>query len=608
MAAARTELIEEIRSRTDLVGLVGEYLPLKKSGRRYIGLCPFHAEKTPSFSVNPEGQFFYCFGCKAGGDAFEFIMRVEGLDFPSAARLLAERAGLRWDAETPEEQAREKRRAAFLQLNLLASEVFRRALLAPQTGLKARRYAASRGISPRAVERFRLGFAPEGPRTLAGIFRRRGRRLEDAAALGLVIATADGYIDRFRNRLIFPLIDVRGRVVGFGGRALEATQQPKYLNSPESELFQKGRFLYALDAARDAIRRADMAVLVEGYLDAITAHEAGLANVVATLGTAPTAHHAELLKRYASRVVLAYDGDRAGQEATVRGLEIMRRAGLAVQVAVLPPGRDPDELIRQEGPDSFASLIAAAAPLTEYLLARALSGADLTRPEGRAEAVRACLPVLAEVASAAARDGYLRQVAKKTRVSEDLVAADLAVYLRNLRKERHIMDNSRQDSNTNRCGVSIPDSTANPAEKELLRAILKEYSLLARIREVLRAEDFADGPLRDIFELLLRLPGEYDQARLLREASEDIRPVLIELLAGEENGEGPPPHPVAKLVERVKEASIRRQLARIDEEIHILEQKGDYDRLGLMLLARSNLLSSRGAHGLGLDLESPSRT
>ncbi|MCL6615034.1 MAG: DNA primase, partial [Firmicutes bacterium] len=476
--AAKAEIIEEIRSRIDLVGLVGEYVSLRRSGRRYVGLCPFHQERTPSFTVNPEGQFFYCFGCKASGDAFEFVMRLEGLDFPSAVKLLAERAGVRWEPQTPEEASREKKRADLLRLNALAAEVYRRALSAPRTGARAREYLARRGIEQASAAKFGLGYAPPGPRTLVEVFRRYGARLEDAAALGLVLSSAEGYIDRFRDRLIFPLFDLRGRVIGFGGRTL-GEGQPKYLNSPESELFAKRRFLYGLNLAREAMRRSGQAVLVEGYLDAIAAHRAGVENAVATLGTALSEDHAELLRRFANEVILAYDGDEAGQEATVRGLELLHRLGLAVRVAVLPAGQDPDELVRAQGGEALRSLLAAALPLTEFLLQRALARADLTTAEGRAAAVRACLPALAEVASAAAREAYVRQVATRTRVHEDAIEKDLADYLRRTRKGRHIMDNARGDSNNNRCDGRRTESSPNPAEKELLRTVLKEYALLA---------------------------------------------------------------------------------------------------------------------------------
>lgn len=575
----KSEVIEEIRARTDLVKLVGDYVPLRKSGRRHVGLCPFHHEASPSFGVNPEGQFFYCFGCKASGDAFEFVMRLEGLDFVAAARLLAERAGVRWEAQTPEEAVRERRRAGLLRLNAMAAEVYRRALSAPCTGAGARAYLAGRGLDPAQINAFGLGYAPPGYRTLVEVFRRYGCRLEDAAEIGLVLPSAKGFIDRFRDRLIFPLVDLRGRVVGFGGRVIDEGQ-PKYLNSSESELFSKGRFLYGLNLSRDAIRRTGTGVLVEGYFDAITAHLAGVGNVAATLGTSLTEHHADLLRRFAQRVVIAFDGDAAGQSATVRGLEAVRRAGLAVQVAVLPSGQDPDTLIKGEGVASFASAIAAALPLTDFLLGRALSGADLLGPEGRAAAVEACLPVLAEVAAGAARDTYLRQVANRIRVHEDRMATHLAGYLRSRRKEHHIMDNGRKDSNTNRCDAQPQVASPNPAEKELLRAILKEYSLLARIKEELRPEDFAPGCLREIYEKILESSGPINVAELLDEISLEARPALLKLLAEMEDETAPPVRVEAlpKCVRRVKVGVIRRRLMELEAELESLQGEPSQER------------------------------
>ncbi|NLG83007.1 MAG: DNA primase [Firmicutes bacterium] len=576
--AGKTELIEEIRSRVDLVSLVGEYVSLRRSGRRYVGLCPFHQERTPSFTVNPEGQFFYCFGCKASGDAFEFIMRLEGLDFPAAVKLLAERVGLRWEPQTPGEAAREKRRSALLRLNAMAAEVYRRALWAPRTGAEAREYLARRGVERATAEKFGLGYAPPGPRTLVEVFRRYGLRLEDGVALGLVLPSAEGYLDRFRDRLIFPLVDPRGRVVGFGGRILNEGE-PKYLNSPESELFAKRRFLYGFPLAREAIRRSGRVVLVEGYLDAIAAHRAGVDNAVATLGTALSEDHAELLRRFATEVILAYDGDEAGQEATVRGLELLQRHGLQIRVAVLPAGQDPDDLVRWEGGEAFRSLLAAALPLTEFLLQRALAKADLSTPEGRAAAVRACLPALAEVASAAARETYLRQVARWTRVHEDTIAKDLADYVRETRKNRHMMDKERRDSNTNRCDVNLKESSAHPAEKELLRTILKEYSLVARIKEELKPEDFTPGPWRELYNFLggLSFEGPPAEAELLRRAPEELRPLLRELLVAGDGEDAPPlrPEAFAKCGRRIKAAALRRRLAELEATRIALETAGE---------------------------------
>lgn len=591
---AKSEIIEEIRARTDLVKLVGEYVPLRRSGRRYVGLCPFHHESSPSFGVNPEGQFYYCFGCKAGGDAFDFIMRLEGLDFPEAASLLAERTGIQWAPQTPEETAREKHRAQLFRLNAMAAEVYRRALAAPRLGHEARLYLQNRGLDPGTASRFKLGYAPPLFHALVDVLRRYGYRLEEAAEIGLVLSSANGYIDRFRDRLVFPLVDPRGRVVGFGARVLR-DGQPKYLNSSDSILFNKSRFLYGLNLAHEAMRRSGAAVLVEGYLDAITAHLAGVENVVANLGTALTEYHAEMIKRFVGQVILAYDGDNAGQAATVRGLDVLQRAGLTVRVAILPPGQDPDELIRREGVESFRGLLTVALPLTEFLLHRAVLGLDLSGPEDRAAAVQACLPILAEVASASAREGYIRQVAGRVHVHEDTIAADLADYLRHQRKERHVMDNTSKDSNTNRCGANAEDSKANPAEKEVLRTVLKEYSLMARIREELKAEDFAPGPLRDIYRLMLAHGGSLDLVELLKEIAGETRQTLLELSAAEDEELAPPVKLDAwpKCVQRIKAAALRRRLFEVEAQRLALQQGDDFEERLTVCLHEELLLKKQ---------------
>ena len=563
----RPDQIEEIKSRTSIVELVAEYIPIKQVGTRQAALCPFHHEKTPSFSINHAGQFFYCFGCKASGDIFDFIMRMEGLDFPGAATFLAERAGIELQALSPDEARRESIRKDLLRLNQLASEIYRRALIAEKLGQPARNYLQSRGLDARACERFSLGYAPAGGKALVEILRRQGIGLEDAASIGLVLPSENGYADRFRDRLIFPLIDLKGHILGFGGRIL-GNGQPKYLNSSESVLFNKGRFLYGLYIARDSIRQTGQAVLVEGYLDAISLQMAGINNVVAVMGTALTEHHTGLLKRYTTQVVIAFDGDTAGQSATVRGIDHLRQAGLDVRILLPPSGMDPDDIVNREGRSYFEGLISAAVPFTEFLLVRAIEHVNLDSPEGRALAVKNCLPVLAEVAAGSARDGYLHKIARQILVHEDRIETALKNYLQHMRKEPHKLDNDYKDSNNKCYDAQSKDAGLNPPEKEVLRAILKEYSLLTRIKDELGPEDFDPGPFREIYTLLIGYDEPFDPSQLPSKIPAEYRALLIELLAV--TGEVMPPithESLHKSIRRIKAKTISRQLLEVEAEL-----------------------------------------
>ncbi|BAS28310.1 DNA primase [Limnochorda pilosa] len=463
------EAVEEIRRRADIVEVIADHVELRRQGRNLIGLCPFHQERTPSFSVSSEGQFFHCFGCGAGGDVFRFLMMREGIDFPEAVRRLARRVGVPEEDLAPSADARRRaaERARLVALNDLALRYFRVQLAGP-AGNRARAYLERRGMASEVVERFGLGYAPGDGGLLRMLAEqpssRRNSLLEDAHVLGLVLEGQRGPYERFRDRLIFPIRDASGQVIGFGGRLLGEAQGPKYLNSPESPLFHKGRILYALDVAGPVLRSAGRgqapgpgpvghplteaapsteALVVEGYMDAIALHQAGFTQAVASLGTSLTEDQAALLRRYADRAVIAYDGDAAGDRATLRGLEILARHGVSVRVATLPEGEDPDSLVRRGGPAAFRRVAEGALPLVEFLLVRILAGEEPTTVEGKARAVTRVLPVLARVENRVAREGYVERVANDIGVSASAVAAELERYLAGAQRTADVVPGPR---------------------------------------------------------------------------------------------------------------------------------------------------------------------
>jgi DNA primase len=424
MAGRSREVTDEIRRRINILDVVSAHVTLKRAGRRYTGLCPFHSEKTPSFTVNPELGFFYCFGCHAGGDVFDFVMRMSGVGFPDALAELAGRAGVRLE-RSPEEERSGGERERLLRTVAEAAAFFRGQLAAPE-GRAARRYLAERGVTGAAVEAFKLGYAPAGWDGLLRALRSRGFDGPALELAGLAVARSggDGYYDALRHRLIFPIHDLQGRPVAFGGRALDDAT-PKYLNTRETALFVKGRALYALEAARGAIRESGEAVVIEGYMDALACHQFGVTNAVASLGTALTLDQALLLKRFASRAVLVYDADAAGMDAAERGLGIFEQAELPVRVAVLPGGADPDEFLRDKGTEAFRRILEEGRPVFEYRLAMASRRHDARTVEGKVGIVDEMSQLIIIAPNPVRQSEYVRLLAERLGVREDAVRGQI---------------------------------------------------------------------------------------------------------------------------------------------------------------------------------------
>lgn len=453
---------DEIKSRLDAVQLIGQYVPLKKSGRSYKGLCPFHSEKTPSFFVFPDSQNWRCFGaCGEGGDIFGFIMKREGMDFPEALRYLAEMAGVELEPQTPQRQEMEDQHERLRKLLAEASLFFNGQLLNASQAAYARSYVGERGLTADTIRAWELGYAPPGWETTLDHLTGLGFTADELDAAGMVVVKDEGgQYDRFRDRLVIPIRDLRGNVVGFGARALAADATPKYLNSPQGALFDKSRLLFGLSHARRAIREAETAVIVEGYMDVMQAHQAGYANVIAQMGTALTESQLKLLSRYATRLILALDPDTAGQMATDRGREVIERVskaaaeqaagegvwgfdtaeseyharmtaefdargmiryesrlGFDIRVAVLPAGQDPDDLIR-ETPDAWANLIGSALPVVEYVIQTETAGLNLDDPKVKSSLAERIAPLIEDVANPVERSHYRQRLARLLRVDE----------------------------------------------------------------------------------------------------------------------------------------------------------------------------------------------
>ena len=432
---------EEIKDRLDIVEVIGGSVKLRRSGKNYTGFCPFHPNvHTPAFVVFPESGTWRCFGaCNEGGDIFKFVMKKEGLDFKEALRLLAPRAGVELHEREVGEGADEETHARLRSLLEAASAYFRHQLTATPAGAPVLRYLQSRGLQPATLESFDVGYAPGGWTTTMEHLSGKGFSRQDLSEAGLISeGTSGAQHDRFRNRIMLPIRDGRGRFAGFGARIVDADDVPKFLNSPQTALFDKGKLLYGLDKARKAIRSAGQAVLVEGYMDVIALHQAGQENVVSPMGTALTEAQLRMLKRHTRRIVLALDADAAGYQATLRGLEVARQAmdreadpvfaarGLVryegrldadVRVVTLPEGVDPDELVAG-GSESWTNLVQAAQPVVEYVLGVVTEGKDLDDPKVKAEVAKAVLPLIEDVSDPVEREAYRQSLARRIKVDE----------------------------------------------------------------------------------------------------------------------------------------------------------------------------------------------
>jgi DNA primase len=440
--------VEEIKNRIDIVELISSYVPLKKAGRNYKGLCPFHAEKTPSFVVFPDSQTWHCFGaCGTGGDVFRFIMQREGMDFSEALRELAQRAGVPLAPPTPRSEAADKQREKLLDIHAAAAQYFHHLLRQSKEAAYAREYLAEREINAETVERFQLGYALNTWEGLKNHLIGRGYTEADLVEAGLLVEkeeTGTSY-DRFRNRLIIPIRDVQGRVIAFGARALNPNDVPKYLNSPQTTLFDKSSTLFGLDLAKRAIRNNDQVVIVEGYMDVLSAHQHGHANIVAGMGTALTEAQLKLLKRFTKNFVLALDADTAGDAATLRGINVayesLDRQAVPVPtaqglirfegqldanicIATLPPGRDPDDILRQT-PELWPEIIQEALPVIDFYLQVVSAQYDMSTAKGKSALVREVLPLLREIKDRVERNHYVSLLAQLVKVDERVLLTEL---------------------------------------------------------------------------------------------------------------------------------------------------------------------------------------
>jgi DNA primase len=518
--------IDDLRRQADIVRIVQDYVSLKKTGANWVARCPFHKETKPSFSVNPAKEIFYCFGCQKGGSVFSFIMEIERVTFPEAIKIVAEKSGVPLPKLVDDSRFEARRRESdeVIELNQWALSWWQQQLESSSAPAReAREYLASRGITEETCQTFQLGFAPDSWEALSAYLRQKGATQEHLERSGLVVKKEEGgSYDRFRGRLIFPVIDAQGRPVAFGARGLKPEDEPKYLNSPETPAYTKGRHLFGLNLTRDEIRRQGFAVLVEGYLDLIVPYQSGVRNIVASLGTALTPEQVKLIGRFARKVVVNYDGDRAGVQAAKRAIETLLAEDLEVKVLVLPDNADPDDFIRKYGVTEYQRRRGEAQPHIQFVIDQAVRDRDLHRPADKAAAVEEALPFVRAVRNRIQRREYFDIAMDALRVQPD--------------QRRELWQRIRSGASVDAAAVQqlvTRSSQRTVAEEKLLELLLTTEELRKIVLPRLETADYEDLATANVFRALVKLDKQGSEVSFDALSEETAGDSLVaELLPG----------------------------------------------------------------------------
>lgn len=575
-----SSVIEEIRNKAEIAKIISEYVQLKKRGKNYLGLCPFHAEKDPSFTVSPEKQLFHCFGCNEGGNVFAFIMKIENVSFAEAVAELGLKLGISVPRAGGSQSASRNDQDKIFQVTSLAVKYFQDSLEG-KSGEAAQSYLEKRGISSRTRNLFALGFALPGWDNLFKYLISRGVAPALIEKSGLILAreSQSGYYDRFRNRLIFPVFDHRNRSLAFGGRSL-GDEEPKYLNSPETPLYHKGETVYGLNLSKDEIKKSKTAVLVEGFFDLITPFQAGITNIVASLGTALTVLQCKLLSRYSETVILAFDADAAGAVAAERSIELLRKQGLKVKVAVLTGEKDPDALIQKQGAKAFVNCLESALPFLEFRIRRVLSRHDPKEIESRGKALLEIAAILSQE-----NDDFIQK--EYAKFAAPLLKTDPDTILAEVKRKQHYKPGSQVFS---RKVTQKPGSKVAEAEKNLIVLATQNREALDSLKKEMKAEDFKLPETRAIAELLFT--AEFEESRNLAHfilenlADEGARKLLSRLLLSEHLQQGDKGKEILNdCLNVIKSEHLKNRIEALKLEIKEAEKAGETKKVKELLSA-----------------------
>ena len=571
--ASNRDLVSEVKAAVDIVEIVGGYLDLKPAGSgRFKALCPFHNEKTPSFHVSRDRQTFHCFGCDKGGDIFTFLEDIEGIGFREALQSLAERGGIRFDGYAGPNKEADRERAELLKLYSYAAHLYRGTLEDEVAGRAGREYLGTRGLSDETAKRFGLGYVPEGWQRLTDAARTKGFGDLALERSGLAKRGQRGLYDHFRNRLIFPIRDVSGKVVAFGGRAL-GDDNAKYINSPESPVYKKGRVLYGLYETRDVLRREKEAIIVEGYFDLLRCVDSGIENVVATCGTALTAEQAGLLKRYVSSVLVVFDGDEAGKRAALRSVGILVAAGLTVRALAPPEGLDPDDYLRKYGAEAFHRLADEAPDFVRFYVR--MSDDRTGTIEGRTELARELFAVLSDIEDSVRQKEYVKLLASELGLDLHRCHEEFAKHLRR-RDGRSEME---QSTTERKVLVDIHD-------RDLVGVVLSDDALLQEVVATVRPLELRPSPLLEVIDALASHPVSQVPQRLETDAAKRL---FAAAASGDETWGDRADELARDHILRFRINALEQEYERLKEEMHRAQRSNDDDRETELALKRGEI-------------------
>jgi DNA primase len=572
---------EQVKASVDIVRLISEYVRLRKSGANYIGLCPFHSEKTPSFYVHSSRQFYHCFGCKAGGDVFRFVQSMERITFPETLKLLAEKFGIPLPTSDlrGELDPAAKDRLALLEINQKATQFFRNQLRTSAEGKQALEYLTSRGITDETIDQFDIGYSASSSDNL---FRRLSSEFPTAlllkSGLALVSEYDSRHYDRFRRRIIFPISNESGKIIAFGGRIL-GEGQPKYLNSPETPLYSKGRTLYALHQAREFLRQEGFVILVEGYMDCIALHQSGVRNAVASCGTSLTEQQARLLARFSDRIVVNFDPDSAGAAATLRSLNILLESDFSIRVLVLPAGDDPDSFVKAKGVEEYRRLLEKALSYFDYLLNRAQAQNNVKTVEGKVSAVNMMLPYLAKISNRIERLERISRVAEAFSLEESVIREELRRAPNDSREKPQILPGQLR-------------TTLKSSEKFLLKAVLEAGPTAAEVIEKLASSaDYIGLQSENIFREVLAIyqkDGKINLNVLQERLESDIdKDFVNQALFSEVDRED-----ALHCLEGIRRQKVEQEILLLQKQIQEAEVSQNYELLANLHSRKSELKRS----------------
>lgn len=573
------KIIDQIQEKADIVEVISRYIPLKKIGRNYKTTCPFHNEKTPSFIVSPDKQIYHCFGCGAGGNVFSFLMKYENLQFPEAVEMLAQKTGI----VLPRAGGRDDSNSLTNQLykiNESAGAFFQNCL---SNNRAAKDYLASRGVGDEVIKKFKIGYSPDSWEALLNFFKSKGVGAPILEKAGLVISNdKGGHYDRFRSRIIFPITDLKDRILGFGARVLDASL-PKYVNSPESAIYSKGRNLYGLNLSKESIKKEAHLLVVEGYLDFLIPYQAGVKNVIATLGTALTTDQARLIKRFAGTVIMVYDPDEAGEAASLRNLDLLISEDVNVYIAELPQGLDPDSFIRKFGADDFLKLVKASKNIFDYKLDKLKERFDITKTHGKAAIAAEMLPTISRINNAILKSDLVKRLAEKLSVDEESIKVELRKVKADYGERRY-------------AAIPQPETKkeSRGAEMMILALLLDSEDYVGRIMNILSPEEFRNTSVREAVSAVFAFHKENlrtNAAQLINhlgsgsEASAMISEAVSMLDIVQDRDKA-----LNDCVVKIKKDNVRERLDSLQDAIKTAHNKKNEDEVRKLVIEYNNLV------------------